>query len=483
VRGSSLFWTASSFLIPALLAVVALPQLLSRMGPTSFGILSTLWVLGAALGIADLGFSRAFTQRLAAGTFANRYEIQTAFVSVFVLMLAIGGVMFLVGTWLSDWLLRELAVPEALWPSAKMALAVTFLTVPVSLGANLATALSEATFEFRLASVLRAATASGAILAPYVGVAFSTDITWLASCILGWRLCVLAIGLCVLAHKVYGSGPLRFSLAAIRSTWTLARWVSVSNIFGAALMYGDRLLVGSIVGVTAIASYNAAFELTSRTTILAVAFATVFFPVVARSSKLSVGQRGLGVSEAMWAVLFVLAPLGWLLTYFGPEIRRALIPVDDTGMLHTVWALLVIGAIFSSLGQVPFVSLQGLGRSRAVALTHLGEVVPYLLAISLATSSLGTVGAALAWCCRALVDAIALDVQVRTSGEVTRLWLLVFVLSILLILPVLVPFSFIVRSTLGIAGFLIALSYAALRAYPMAIAALNQGRIKRENDV
>ena len=57
-------WNAIGLLAPVVVAVFAVPHLISGLGNERFGILTVVWVLTGYFSIFDLGLGRALTQLL-----------------------------------------------------------------------------------------------------------------------------------------------------------------------------------------------------------------------------------------------------------------------------------------------------------------------------------------------------------------------------------------------------------------------------------
>ena len=60
-----ILWNLIGLGLPLLMAVFAIPGLLTRIGPERFGLLALAWGLIGYAGMLDLGIGRATTQRVA----------------------------------------------------------------------------------------------------------------------------------------------------------------------------------------------------------------------------------------------------------------------------------------------------------------------------------------------------------------------------------------------------------------------------------
>ena len=71
--------------------------------------------------------------------------------------------------------------------------------------------------------------------------------------------------------------------------------------------------------------------------------------------------------------------------------------------------IMIVGFFFNSLAQLPVLQLQSIGVTKAIAIVHLTELIPYLILLTVALNYYGIIGAAYVWCLRVIVDNIALN--------------------------------------------------------------------------
>src|ERR1700687_5763655 len=86
--------TALNFLgqlLPMLVGIVAVPQLITRMGTERFGIITIAWMLIGYFGLFDMGLGRALTQLVAGQLGRNETDdIPAVFWTSLLLMLLLG---------------------------------------------------------------------------------------------------------------------------------------------------------------------------------------------------------------------------------------------------------------------------------------------------------------------------------------------------------------------------------------------------------
>ena len=103
----------------------------------------------------------------------------------------------------------------------------------------------------------------------------------------------------------------------------------------------------------------------------------------------------------------------------GPFLRLW-IGADSAAGATPVAYVLALGIWANGLAQLPYAGLQAAGRTDITGKLHLIEVLPYLGLLWLGLSTIGILGAALAWTARVIADFIALAILDRVGWAVLR---------------------------------------------------------------
>lgn len=206
--------------------------------------------------------------------------------------------------------------------------------------------------------------------------------------VLGYATTLVASHLVLPAQLKLGWSSSRF-----RYYVRYARWRFLSNVLVFASTQGDDLIVGRILGVTAVGHYRMAYRISNApTTEVVGALTPVAFPALARSSERGQAAaqyaRYLAVTAGLSGTLALVVGLGaqpLVLGLLGDVWRPAVVPVAIMSLAGFVRALLSTGgAMFLAAGQ-PHLDTQMQVIRTVILFACLGLIIPF-----------GVVGAALA---------------------------------------------------------------------------------------
>ena len=203
-------------------------------------------------------------------------------------------------------------------------------------------------------------------------------------------------------------GP--FSLRAV--DWSEARkllgyggWMFATNVVNPALASADQFIIGSAIGVTAVAHYAVPMNLVLRSGAIPWAFGRTFFP---RMSSLSgdaayaLGARALSTMAYGFAAICAPAII------LSPTFFRYWVGADFAIISAPVAQILFPGMWMSGLSLVGFTLLQSQGRADLTGKLSMLEFLPFLAILWGLTLTFGIVGAAAAWTLRCAADALAI---------------------------------------------------------------------------
>ena len=181
----------------------------------------------------------------------------------------------------------------------------------------------------------------------------------------------------------------------------------MANLLNPFLFHFDRLLLGALRGVVAVAHYTAPFEMVTRLLILPGAAATALFTSF---STLSTGRNaGSGpalVTRSVWTLAALMAgPTIVLVVFAAPLLDLWLGPAFAAESAPAL-RLLALGVFVNGLAHVPYSYLQGIGRPDLPTKFLLLELPLYAVAAWLLVGRFGVTGAAAAWTLRVALDAV-----------------------------------------------------------------------------
>jgi O-antigen/teichoic acid export membrane protein len=396
-------------IIQVAIAFVSVPVYLKLLGIDRYGAVIAMLLLTTYLGLFDAGASKAAAYRLAATESPERRfsAFVTTLTIAVVLSCLVGGLAFLP--------MRDVFVPQFFYTSDKFlnreilsAVAFAFLAVPFATVATVVTGALDGQGRFAVSNLLGIAMGAGQLLGPITCVVlFGPSVAVAFAGILLARIVVALSGLAV----VLGGGTTRYSALFNRGEARIALrfggWMTVTNLVSPALNSADQIILSATAGVTALPHYAIPLGAVSRAAIIPGGIARALFPHLASSLQ----------NHAISAVMTPLCLLGfiWLDVAFrlwlGSSLEPSMPLIGQIG-LFGMWAL--------SFAQVPAVLAQAQGRAHLIALVHVGEVVPYLVAMYLAASKYGLIGAACVWTARCYIDAVLHVAVVGTRVSIAR---------------------------------------------------------------
>jgi O-antigen/teichoic acid export membrane protein len=207
----------------------------------------------------------------------------------------------------------------------------------------------------------------------------------------------------VLAVVYRLEGP--FSLRAI--DWGEARkllgyggWMFATNVLYPALASADQFVIGSVMGVTAVAHYAVPMSLVQRSAAIPVAFGRTLFPRM--SSLSSDAAHALG-TRALSTMAYGFATICAPAMILAPTFFRYWIGADFAAVAAPVAQVLFPGMWMGALSLVGFTLLQSQGRADVTGKLNIVEFLPFVAILWVLTQSFGIVGAATAWSLRCTV--------------------------------------------------------------------------------
>ena len=203
-------------------------------------------------------------------------------------------------------------------------------------------------------------------------------------------------------------GPFSFRAFDRKEARTLlgyGGWMTVTNLIYPALAAADPFIIGSVVGVAAVAHYAVPMSLVQRSNAIPTAFGRTFFP---RMSSLSGEDSRVLAARALSTMGYGFAAVCAPAIILSPTLLRYWIGADFALSAGPVAQILFFGIWISGSSFVAFTLLQSQGRPDLTGKLHIAEALPFLGIIWLLTTTFGINGAAIAWCLRAAVDAGAM---------------------------------------------------------------------------
>ncbi|MGC2783857.1 MAG: flippase [Roseiarcus sp.] len=388
-------------------ALVTVPIYVRHVGDARYGVISIMWVLLGYFGFLDLGLSRAATNALAKLREASQQERARVLLTTFALNLGFGLVGSVILFILGEFLLKHvISIPDALRPEVSQAFPWIAAVFPLALISGVGVGALESREQFLLANVLQILGMSLTQIAPaLVAVFVSPSLTAVIPTAAVAQASSVVLVLAAV-YRIEGPFSVRaFNRKEARALLGYGSWISVSNIIGPVLTSLDQFLIGSIMGVAAVAHYTVPMNLVVRSQIFPAALARTSFPrmsSLAADDARALGARALSLLGYGYAA--VCAPA----IILSPVFFRYWIGADFALLAAPVAQILFLGAWVNGLAFIAFTLLQGQGRPDITGKLHMIELVPFLGILWILTSTFGIKGAAIAWSVRSAADALAL---------------------------------------------------------------------------
>ena len=186
-------------------------------------------------------------------------------------------------------------------------------------------------------------------------------------------------------------------------------WLTVSSVVGPLMTYFDRFFIGSVLTLTAVTYYVTPYEVLSRIQILPQSILAVLFPAFATSMTASRERMEMLYSNATKILTLLMLPTVSLFFLTAPEALTLWLGEDFAKASTGVVQCLALGWLINILAQPSATVLRSCGFAKSVALTHLAELIPYIILLWFLTLNYGITGTAVAWAVRVTFDMVILN--------------------------------------------------------------------------
>jgi len=403
-------WNIIGQTAPLLVAVVVLPRLIGLMGIDRYGFLTLVWVLVGYAGLFDFGLGRAITRtvanRLAAG---DDLGARRAAIVGMTYLLVFGLCVGLVFAALSPWLSRTaFKIPESMHREAMLSLLLLSISIPLTmLSAGYASILT-AHQRFGAMNIVRAVLGVATYLGPLLVVLYANRLELVVGFVAVMRF---------LTNRVYAHvcktqcgvdfRPIVPDRETSKELFSLGGWITVSNVVSPFLTYLDRLILGALVAMQAVAYYATPYDMVLKSLIIPYALVGAIFPVAAGLSNNSLAAKVL-FFQSVRTTFLIMMPMELAIFVLGPPVLEVWLGREFSLNGGPVVQCLAVGLLLNSLAQIPAMMIQAAGRPKWMAVLHLIELPVFLLLLWYLTSRLGITGTAIASVVRFSIDAIML---------------------------------------------------------------------------
>jgi len=389
--------------IPLAVSLVTTPIYLGLIGEARYGVLAIAWLLLGYFGLFDLGLGRATSQRIASLRDASDAERAQTFWTALTLNVGLGIIGGLVIWPAAIYFFGHVfKTSAALRPEMEAAAHWLVLAVPIAtLSGVLSGALQgrQSFLDLNLASMF--GTVLFQLLPLAAAAVWGADLRVILPAVLFARLVTLLMLFERCRRYVFHGHPATFAREQAGQLLRFGGWVTVSAFVSPLMVILDRFVIGAISGAKSVTFYTIPFQIAERSTLISGALSSALFPrfVAATSQEEQrLAEEGLRV---LLVVMTTLMAAGIL--FMGPFLSWWITPAFAR-QSTLVGQLVLLGFWINSFAIIPYAQLQARGRPDLVAKCHLAEVFPYFGLLYVCLSTLGMIGAAVAFSLRGLVD-------------------------------------------------------------------------------
>lgn len=393
---------------PALVALFAIPILIRHIGVSRFGLLTIIWTVVGYFSLFDLGLGAALTRMVAdrLGT-GKTDEIPSLVWTSLALMLGLSVLGSVLLAALTPTLVhRILKVPTNLQPESLGAFLLLAGCLPFMITTTGLRGVLEAQQRFGVVNAIRIPTNAFTFVGPLAVLPFSNSLVPVvgvlaAGRILAWMASLIS---CLKSMPELGAS---FAWARHHVGYVLrfGTWMTVSNVISPLMLYIDRMLIGAMVSVAAVAYYATPFEVVSRLLTIPGALAGVLFPAFTVTFAQDRSRAALLLLRGQKYIFLTIFPIILVIVTLANNGLRLWLGAEFANNSTDVLRWLAVGVFLNSLAVLSWVLIQGAGRPDLTAKFHLIEVILYLPFLWLMVKHYGVQGAAIAWTARVLLDA------------------------------------------------------------------------------
>lgn len=391
---------------PAIFALLCIPGLLLNLGNELYGYLVLLWAIAGYLGFLDLGIGKSATYKISSDI-DNRQTFFGAAMSLSAMVsLILMGVVLL-----SAYLIAYFGFSNE--NISGLLFGVVLIITPTVFTSVIRGSL-EGINEFTHSSVNKSIVGSLFFLIPWVVSRYDEpSIENLVAALILAR--VVGLGhICFYARKSFG-----FKFVADRAIFlqffNYGSWVSVSNIVGPLMVYGDRFLISLIIGIEKLPIYSIPQEVLQRILIVSGSYANALLPKITVLEKKSLLAM---YNKTVFYFVLISAPIFCgiyiVLPYFFSTWISESFSIEASGIASVI----LLGVFLNSIAQITLTFNYACGLTKSVAVLHLVELLFYFIVLYFLLIEFSILGAAMAWTLRVLADLIFMNLilfKVRSS--------------------------------------------------------------------
>ena len=438
-KNQNYVYTFAGNIVPLLVGFLTVPFTLEYFGVEVLGFIAICWLLVGFSGIFDLGLSRSMTQIVARLLPSQEFiGIRKYFWTTFSISLVLSLIVSVIINYYSLNIISLFKVSDDLLDVGVESFKVLSLSIPFILLGSVLVGFLTAYNSFDIVNVIKVPIGILMMLAPVISYYLNLGVIGIMYVLLIARVISFFGYFLMVFIKHDFLRKIDYSLYGLNDLMNQGLWMTLSNVISPIIVNFDRVVLGTLISVQAVAYYSTVYDVITKLHIIPTTFVTVLFPLFAYNSlSTETSKNNLLISKYIWIVMLIISPVIFIAHIWSFDLISIWLSPDFAEKSYKIAMILLIGVFWNTLAQIPFTFLQANGNSSKTALFHIMELLIFLPMLYWAVTKFGIAGAALAWSIRVILDFILLFYYTKKiTGQLSDISAAVFpvVFSICLVL-------------------------------------------------
>ncbi len=394
------FFNVAGYLIPGLLSIPILGYMARELGIEEFGLFTLILSIVGYASIFDIGITRSVIREIAIYKHNKKEVIKILSTSTLIILLLGILAAFLIIIF-NIQITNLLKVSANIKEEFNLCLIIMSFSIPFFLVTQVWCSLLEGKEQFLKLNIYKSISSTLVVLLPAIGLFWGQSLIHVIIGLLISR--VVSMFLIFQFCKGYHF-TIKFDKLVFNRLITFGGWIAISNIISPIMSYFDRFILANRMGSDVVGFYTGPSEAIARIGIFPSAIARTIFPMLSSNQ-----MDSFKIKKISYVLIIIsVVPFALFFAGFAEEILSLWLGDSFALKSSSVFQILILGLVFNSVAQVPFASIQASGNSKATALLHLIECLPYIVLLWWLITHYGIIGAAWAWTIRMLIDMILL---------------------------------------------------------------------------
>lgn len=391
-------------------AIFCIPYLISNLGYEAFGILTLVWALIGYFSLFDLGVGRALTYQISQLSKSPMEVTASTFLAGILIALFAGIFGALITLIIAPNLVGFLKISQSFQSDAVLTFQVCAIgIIPTTLTSGLRGTL-EGLDKFAVSNISKMFIGISMFVMPVVALNLQHNQIWEMTLHIVVLRTIICLMLMAKLKEFFIKPSLNIIRIRIKSLMNYSVWVWISGVIGPLMVYGDRFFVSAYISAASLPIYAIPQEGLQRLLIFPTAICGALLPklsVLKPSELLTTYNYYL---KKITIHMFLICLLSAILIY---PILSIWISPQFAQESFRIALILCAGIFVNSISLVPSTLIQARGHTKFIALSHIAELIIYIVLIWFLAKHYGLLGAAFAWLIRQMIDLTILKFAVK----------------------------------------------------------------------